>query len=114
MATLNLQPGTKMSEEKSAANEAPYFFPTSVLALLPGLFAWQVYGFWIGLLIWCIIAVLIIAMGWMFLLRQWPWRWLTLARSALIITSMTLIAASGTELCSVDGGCPSVFLAASR
>jgi hypothetical protein len=98
-----------MNEEKSRANEAPYFFPTSILALLPGLFAWQVHGFWIGLLVWCIVAVLIIAMGWLFLLRQWTFRWLTPARSALIITSMMLISASGAEHCHIDGGCQSIF-----
>src|SRR5258707_9274660 len=74
----------EMRDERSKAKAVPYFFPTSLLALIPGLFAWQVHGFWTGLFVWCAVAILVIGLGWLFLLRQWSYRWLTPARSALI------------------------------
>src|SRR3954464_11161298 len=98
-----------MRDEEINAKAVPYFFPTSLLALIPGLFAWQVHGIWVGLFAWCAVTILIIALGWLFLLRQWPYRWLTPARSALIVCSMILVSFSGAEICHVDGGCRSML-----
>lgn len=82
----------------------PYFLPTTILALLPAVYAWQVHGWLSAIIVFCATGAAVVGLGYLFLLRSWPLRWLTFARAALIITIMVLVGLSAAEICDIGTG----------
>ena len=88
-------------------DEAPYLFPKSLLAAVPAIYTWQVYGWPAALAVFVVVDLLLVALGWAYVLRDWSFRRLVLARSALVITAWLLIALSAAETC--DPVCRRLF-----
>ena len=72
------------------------------LSAVPSAYAWQVYGWKIGLGTFVVVAALMSATEWTFLLRGWPLQWLARARVGLIIVAMIAIGISSAELCNFE------------
>jgi|HubBroStandDraft_3_1064219.scaffolds.fasta_scaffold08591_3 hypothetical protein len=72
------------------------------LPAIPAIYAWQVYGWGIGIAVFVVMAALLSALAWTFFLRGWPLRWLLSLRIALIIVSMFAIGISAMEQCNLE------------
>jgi len=85
---------------------APNFF----LPAIPAIYAWQVYGWGIGIAVFVVMAALLSALAWTFFLCGWPLRWLLRLRIGLIIMSMLAIGISAAEQCNLEmTACHRVF-----
>ena len=94
---------------KGLGEDATYLFPKSLLSFLPALYGWQVYGWPIALTVFALVYLLLVALGWTYVLTEWPFRRLVWARSLLVILSFIVIGLSTMETCSNDGICNRVF-----
>ena len=93
-----------------AANDAPYFYPKKFLALLPAVYAWQVYGWKVALSVYVLAIVLLAFLSWLYYAREWSARQLIWARTALLLLSMAAVGVSAMEMCNADGSaCHRVF-----
>ena len=72
------------------------------LPAIPAIYAWQVYGWGIGITVFVVMAALLSALALTFFLRGWPLRWLLSLRIGLIIVSMFAIGLSAMEQCNLD------------
>lgn len=91
------------------ADESYYLFPNSALALFPGLYAWQVYGWMAGAAFYVVTFLLLVAAINVFGLAGWSYRWLVRTRTALILFAMAAIGLSAAQTCQIGGGCEWVF-----
>ena len=68
-----------------AGDDIPHFVPNYFPPLLPALSAGMFYGIGVGIGTYLLVFILLVAMGWAFLAKGWPLRWLARARLALVI-----------------------------
>jgi hypothetical protein len=87
------------------AGDLPYLYPKFILAALPAAYAWQVYGSITGVAVYVIVDVLLVALGWVSLLRDWSFRRLVWTRTSLLILSLILIGLSAAESCDSNWVC---------
>ena len=81
-----------------------------LLSAMPAAYAWQVYGWKIGVAVFLVVAALMSAMAWTFVLRHWSLRWLLRCRIGLIVVSMIAIGVSAAEECNLEmTACHRVF-----
>jgi hypothetical protein len=83
-------------------DEAPYLFPKFLLSAIPASYAWQVYGWGTGLVVYLVTFALLVGLSWTFIVTEWPLKWLVRARVALIVLSMIAVGVSAMETCSTD------------
>jgi len=69
-----------------------------LLALLPTIYAWQIYGWLAGVAAYFIVVIVLYEVGVVAFLRRWSNRSLRNARGAIIIVSMMVIGVSATEM----------------
>jgi hypothetical protein len=72
------------------------------LSAIPGVYAWQIYGWKTGLAVFVIIFVLLSVLAGTFLLRGWPLRWLLRLRIVLVVLTMIAIGLSAAERCNFE------------
>lgn len=90
--------------------DPPYLFPTWLVALLPGLFAWQFYGVWLAIAVFLAACFGLIGLGWAHLFRDWSWRRLVALRTGLIVLILVALSVSTAQTCNPDGSdCRSAF-----
>src|SRR5215471_638875 len=79
-----------------------------IYPLIPAFYAWQVYGFWTGVLMWLLFVTLaqfiLIKAGPMVLIRL---RWM---RWSVLILSMVAIGLSAAQTCDVNNVCQSLWV----
>jgi hypothetical protein len=76
------------------------FFPNYLIALLPGLYAWQIHGLWIGAIVWVAAVIVLAVAGWIFILNDFSFKLLRVVRIAVIIVFLILVGLSGAQTCS--------------
>lgn len=85
-------------------------FATFILALLPAVYAWQLYDLVIGIVAFFVVAVLQSILSRIFLARFWPLRWIMPAKVVLTILLMVALGLSAAETCNqVTSECTRVF-----
>jgi hypothetical protein len=85
-------------------------FPASFISLMPAAYAWQVYGWGVGIGVYLLSCVLLLILGWMFHSRRWTYRRLVAARVILIVFIMAAIGLSAMEVCDLEmTACHRVF-----
>jgi hypothetical protein len=89
----------------------PYLFPKFFLALLPGLYGWQVYGWLAGLGAYLFVYLGLAGLAWAFVLKDWTYRRVILCRTALVLLSMVLIGVSAAQICEPNTACRWMFWA---
>ena len=95
---------------ESTTKEPTYFYPKKFLALLPALYAWQIYDWKLALATFVAVLLLLSLVGWLYYAHEWSDRRLIWARVTIIVLSLAAVGTSAVETCSADGSeCRRVF-----
>jgi hypothetical protein len=82
--------------------EEKHLFSAALVALMPGLYAWQIYGWIAGAVVYVIVIGLLTALTWALLFRDWSFRWIVGARLFVILIAMAAIGLSAMENCNLE------------
>jgi hypothetical protein len=82
--------------------EENHLFSAPFVALVPGLYAWQVYGRIASAAVYVIVIGLLTALTWALLFRGWSFRWIVGARLFVILVAMAAIGLSAMEVCNLE------------
>lgn len=83
----------------AVTEETPYLFPNLLLAILPGGYAWQIYGWRMGLGVYFLTYLLLTVLGWVCFYRTWSYRQFVTARVILLVLAVVTIGISAMEIC---------------
>lgn len=84
-----------------AEGNIPNFFPNYFPPVLPAVNAWMFYGLGAGVACYLGVFVLLVALGWTFLIRGWPLQWLARLRITLIVLAIIVPSVLGIEISNV-------------
>lgn len=90
------------SDDKQSVEDATkdrYLFPKSILAFIPASSAWGDYGWSAAIVTFIMIYLLLVAIAWTYVLRNWPFRRLVLVRTIIVIAACILISLSAMKVC---------------
>jgi hypothetical protein len=89
--------------------ERKYLYPKSLLALIPGLYAWQLYGWPSGVAVFLAANLSLLALGYARIFWDWSFRRLVMVRILLIVLLTAGVGLSAAQTCDHAGNCRGVW-----